>query len=73
MSFPVPALTPEKIIDLNGAGDAFIGGFLFGVLQKNKEINMQSIEESVKIANWCSSVVIQQSGFQFTAEGCPYI
>lgn len=27
-SFPVPQLQPEAIVDTNGAGDAFVGGFL---------------------------------------------
>ncbi|XP_064458355.1 uncharacterized protein LOC135368774 [Ornithodoros turicata] len=27
-TFPVPKLKPEEIIDTNGAGDAFVGGFL---------------------------------------------
>lgn len=29
-TYPVPPIEKEKIIDTNGAGDAFVGGFLAG-------------------------------------------
>ncbi|CAE7483222.1 ADK, partial [Symbiodinium sp. CCMP2456] len=35
--FPVPPIPPEDIVDTNGAGDAFVGGFLAAVLNTSKE------------------------------------
>lgn len=35
--YPVPALTSEQIVDTNGAGDAFVGGFL-AELRQGKDI-----------------------------------
>ncbi|CAF1878073.1 unnamed protein product [Brassica oleracea var. botrytis] len=46
----------EKLVDTNGAGDAFVGGFM---LQLVKEI---SIEECMKAGCYASIVVILRSG-----------
>ena len=63
----MPEVEAEKIVDLNGAGDAFVGGLLFGLLH---DFN---IDSAVELGNWCASVVIQRSGFSFDAAGCPYV
>jgi adenosine kinase len=31
--YPVPLVPKEKIVDTNGAGDAFVGGFLAQLVQ----------------------------------------
>ncbi|KAL2250635.1 adenosine kinase 2 [Sesamum indicum] len=54
--FPVTLLPKEKLVDTNGAGDAFVGGFLSQmVLQK-------PIEECVRAGSYAANVIIQRSG-----------
>jgi len=50
---PVPS---DQIVDLNGAGDSFVGGFLAGYVQG------KSFEESVKAGHYAASEVIRRSG-----------
>jgi adenosine kinase len=54
--YPVPALEPDLIVDTNGAGDAFVGGFLSQLVQ-HKEI-----EECVRAGHWAARHIIQVSG-----------
>ncbi|KAL1678072.1 Ribokinase-like protein [Schizophyllum commune] len=57
--FPVPPLQDEDIVDTNGAGDAFAGGFLAGyVLGK-------SLEECIAAGHKLASVSIGQAGPRF--------
>ncbi|RDX85740.1 Adenosine kinase 2 [Mucuna pruriens] len=54
--FPVELLPREKLVDTNGAGDAFVGGFLSQlVLEK-------PIEECVRAGCYAANVIIQRSG-----------
>ncbi|XP_078442172.1 adenosine kinase 2-like [Wolffia australiana] len=54
--FPVILLPKEKLVDTNGAGDAFVGGFLSQlVLEK-------PIEECVRAGCYAANVIIQRSG-----------
>ncbi|KAL8167972.1 hypothetical protein V2J09_009471 [Rumex salicifolius] len=55
-SFPVPLLPKEKLVDTNGAGDAFVGGFLAQLVQG------KPIEECVRAGNYAANVIIQRSG-----------
>ncbi|CAN1304858.1 Adenosine kinase 2 [Linum perenne] len=55
-TFPVIQLPKEKLVDTNGAGDAFVGGFLAQLVQK------KPIEECVRAGCYASNVVIQRSG-----------
>lgn len=57
--FPVTSLPPEKIIDTNGAGDAFVGGFLAQYIQD------QSLDVCIKCAIWAAAQIIQRSGCTF--------
>ncbi|ODM94146.1 Adenosine kinase 2 [Orchesella cincta] len=57
--FPVQKLSADKIKDTNGAGDAFVGGFLAQYMQE------KPIEECVKCGIWTATEVIQQSGCAF--------
>ncbi|KAL2900715.1 Adenosine kinase 2 [Bienertia sinuspersici] len=55
-TYPVAVLPKEKLIDTNGAGDAFVGGFLSQLVQG------LAIEECVRAGNYAANVVIQRSG-----------
>eukprot|EP00408_Alexandrium_pacificum_P042096 CAMPEP_0171266876 /NCGR_PEP_ID=MMETSP0790-20130122/58868_1 /TAXON_ID=2925 /ORGANISM="Alexandrium catenella, Strain OF101" /LENGTH=94 /DNA_ID=CAMNT_0011735593 /DNA_START=42 /DNA_END=326 /DNA_ORIENTATION=+ len=61
-TYPVPALPKEKLVDTNGAGDAFVGGFL-AALVKGKDI-----EGCCKAGTYAASVVIQHSGCTYPAK-----
>ncbi|KAL9278285.1 putative adenosine kinase [Arabidopsis thaliana] len=54
--YPVIPLPKEKLVDTNGAGDAFVGGFMSQLVKE------KSIEECVKAGCYASNVVIQRSG-----------
>ena len=55
-SFPVREVDPRDIVDTNGAGDAFAGGFLGGlVLEKPTEV-------CVDMGQWLASLSIQELG-----------
>jgi len=63
--FPVEALSKDLLVDTNGAGDAFVGGFLSQLLQ-GKEI-----KDCVNAGHWSARYIIQQSGTQLGKE-CDY-
>ncbi|KAK1290970.1 Adenosine kinase 2 [Acorus calamus] len=54
--FPVILLPKEKLVDTNGAGDAFVGGFLSQLVQE------KSIDECVRAGCYAANVIIQRSG-----------
>ncbi|XWS66871.1 hypothetical protein CRYUN_Cryun05aG0238200 [Craigia yunnanensis] len=54
--FPVILLPKEKLVDTNGAGDAFVGGFLSQLVQG------KPIDACVKAGCYASNVIIQRSG-----------
>lgn len=58
-TFEVPLIPKEKLVDTNGAGDSFVGGFLSRLVQ-GKEL-----EACVKAGNYAAGVVIQHSGCTF--------
>jgi len=55
-SFPVPKLADDKIIDTNGAGDMFAGGFI-GALAMGK-----SLEECIDIGHKLGQMCCGQIG-----------
>eukprot|EP00049_Salpingoeca_infusionum_P017178 m.352018 g.352018 ORF g.352018 m.352018 type:complete len:345 (+) comp16422_c0_seq1:74-1108(+) len=55
-TYDVEKLEADQIIDTNGAGDAFVGGFM------SQYIQGKSIEESVQAGHWSARVIIQRSG-----------
>uniref|UniRef100_A0A6U3QLF1 Adenosine kinase n=1 Tax=Ditylum brightwellii TaxID=49249 RepID=A0A6U3QLF1_9STRA len=63
--YAVEPLSKEQLVDTNGAGDAFVGGFLSELVQG------KGVEEAVKAGHWSARVVIQQSGCTFPKE-CEY-
>ncbi|KAH3862597.1 hypothetical protein DPMN_025566 [Dreissena polymorpha] len=54
--FPVIKIMAEDIVDTNGAGDAFVGGFLAQLIQG------KPLEECVRCGNYAANIVIQRSG-----------
>ncbi|VIO87827.1 Adenosine kinase-like [Brugia malayi] len=56
VKYPVKKLKHEEIVDTNGAGDAFVGGFL------SQYIQQKSIADSVKCGHYAAAVIIQQEG-----------
>ncbi|UPK89714.1 hypothetical protein LCI18_000649 [Fusarium solani-melongenae] len=54
--FPVHAIETEKINDTNGAGDAFAGGLLAGILEG------KSLETSIDLGQWLARLSIQELG-----------
>lgn len=57
----ITALPKEKLVDTNGAGDAYVGGFL-AALSKGL-----STEECCKAGAYSASVIVQHSGCTFPA------
>ncbi|KAG5447865.1 Adenosine kinase [Clonorchis sinensis] len=57
MQFPVQSIPSENIVDTNGAGDAFVAGFLAEYLHSS------SIEKAISEGNKASRYIIQRSGF----------
>ena len=60
--FPVNVLKHEEIVDTNGAGDAFVGGFLAQYVQK------QSLDICIKCGIWAAREIIQRSGCSIDGE-----
>ncbi|PON31333.1 Adenosine kinase [Parasponia andersonii] len=54
--FPVILLPKEKLVDTNGAGDAFVGGFLSQLVKE------KPVEECVRAGCYAANVIIQRSG-----------
>lgn len=57
--FPVPPISRENIVDTNGAGDAFSGGFLAQYVQG------KPFGTCIRCGIWASSKVIARSGCTF--------
>lgn len=55
-SYPVPPLSEDQIVDVNGAGDAFVGGFL------SQYLHGADIETCVRAGNYAASVILAVSG-----------
>jgi len=54
--YPVIPVKAEDIVDTNGAGDAFVGGFLAQLVQE------KGVEECVRCAHYAANLIIQRSG-----------
>jgi len=63
--YPVELLPKEKLVDTNGAGDAFVGGFL-AELARGKDI-----KEAVDAGHYAARYIIQQSGCTLS-DKCTY-
>jgi len=54
--YPITSLPKEKLVDTNGAGDAYVGGFL-AALSKG-----QSIAKCCEAGAYSASIIVQHSG-----------
>ena len=54
--YPVALIKQDSIVDTNGAGDAFVGGFLVQYLQG------KPMEECIKCAHYTAKLILQVSG-----------
>ncbi|XP_060082247.1 uncharacterized protein LOC132561576 isoform X2 [Ylistrum balloti] len=57
--YPVIPIKPKDILDTNGAGDAFVGGYLAQLVKGESEA------KCVKCGNYAANLVIQRSGCTF--------
>lgn len=55
-SYPVRPLSGDKIVDTNGAGDAFAAGFMAGLTQG------KPIDTAIDMGQWLASLSIQEIG-----------
>jgi len=60
--FPITVLPKEKLVDTNGAGDSYVGGFLAGV---SKGL---PLKDCAKAGAYAASVIVQRSGCTFPAK-----
>ena len=61
-----PHRAERTIVDVNGAGDAFVGGFLAATAAG------KDVETACRVGNWAAGEVIQFSGCTFDkARKCP--
>jgi UDP-glucuronate decarboxylase len=58
----VDPIDPAKIIDTNGAGDSFVGGFLAA------KASGATLEQSIRAGNYAAGVIIQHDGCTFPAK-----
>lgn len=65
-TFPVDPLPRELLVDTNGAGDAFVGGFL------SQYVSKKSLADCIHAGNYAARVIIQHSGCTFPKQ-CDYI
>ncbi|XP_037547400.1 adenosine kinase b isoform X3 [Nematolebias whitei] len=57
--FPVLDIDQNDIVDTNGAGDAFVGGFLSALVQE------QGLEECIRAGHYAAHVIIRRVGCTF--------
>ncbi|XP_034165095.2 LOW QUALITY PROTEIN: adenosine kinase b [Pangasianodon hypophthalmus] len=57
--FPVLDIDQNDIVDTNGAGDAFVGGFLSELVQE------KSLEQCIHAGHYAANVIIRRSGCTF--------
>ncbi|XP_015172277.1 PREDICTED: adenosine kinase 1 isoform X1 [Polistes dominula] len=62
IEFPVTKIPEENVIDTNGAGDAFVGGFLAQLIQG------KDIEICIKCGIWAATQIIQTSGCTYNGK-----
>jgi adenosine kinase len=56
VEYAVPALSKEEIKDVNGAGDAFVGGFMASLIKGKSE------KECVEAGHYAASCILKVSG-----------
>ncbi|XP_036396100.1 adenosine kinase-like isoform X2 [Megalops cyprinoides] len=59
MTFPVLDIDQKDIVDTNGAGDAFVGGFLSELVQERR------LEQCIHAGHYAANVIIRRVGCTF--------
>ncbi|MBN3294918.1 ADK kinase, partial [Amia calva] len=59
MMFPVLEIEQSEIVDTNGAGDAFVGGFLSQLVQD------RPLEQCIRAGHYAANVIIRRAGCTF--------
>merc|ERR1712146_873894 len=59
--YPILALPKEKLVDTNGAGDAYVGGFLAAL---SKDL---TVADCCQAGAYAASVIVQHSGCTYPA------
>lgn len=54
--YPINKIDPKEINDTNGAGDAFVGGFL------SEFVKNSPIDHCIAVGHWLAGIVIRQAG-----------
>ena len=65
-TYNVHPLEKSKIVDTNGAGDAFAGGFMAGLTQG------KTLETCIDMGQWLASLSIQEIGASYPKEKITY-
>lgn len=60
--YVVEKIPEDKIVDTNGAGDAFVGGFMAMLIKG------EPLETAVRCAIWAAGQIVQQSGCTFSGK-----
>lgn len=63
--YPVTAVAHSDIVDTNGAGDAFVGGFMSQLVQG------KDVAQCIRAAHFMAGVIIRQSGCTFPEQEIP--
>ena len=77
--YPVPLLDPKLIVDTNGAGDSFVGGFFSQLIVHEPlhvcgirirmdlcvDLMRPSLQKCVHAGQYCARVIIQHTGCTF--------
>jgi len=63
--YPVPKLAKELIVDTNGAGDAFVGGFLSTLALTEAQNLPRDLDACIRSAQYAARVILQHSGCTF--------
>lgn len=66
--YAVDPLESSKLVDTNGAGDAFVGGFLSQLITQGDSVDLPAC---VKAGHWAARFIIQVSGTQLSGP-CEY-
>ncbi|CAB4396642.1 Ribokinase-like protein [Rhizophagus irregularis] len=64
--YPIIPIEDKEIEDTNGAGDAFVGGFL------SQYVQGKSIDECINAGHWLANINIKLVGPAFPKEKIPY-
>jgi len=64
--YPNPPIPAEDLVDFNGAGDAFVGGYLAALVEG------QDVPKAVAAGQWAAHQIIKRSGCTFPATPSGY-